>query len=544
MKRYMAILLAAVFIMGLMPSCLPFHKEPEEVVIPTDNSASLITSAPSDAQTALPTPFPTEIPVMTELPTMFPTNTPASSNAASSEEPSPEPSPEPSYAPTEPPTRAPTEAPTKAPTAAPSVTPAPTATPKPTPAPTATPKPTPAPTATPKPTPKPTPTPTARPTATPVPATDSTIRFIPNESLPLPNTRENVPQGQPFTFGGVVRAEDPIIAVTANIQWANGHTDSYGVYFDPAQNKTSVELFDKTFPKTGNASLSAKVKMEELPAGNYVFYLYASTTKTQYVLLSCTSFKVVDSEWRELISNNLRNSYAYALSFFGSRSEFMFTYRWKSSTGRDIELQGGIAAYEQAHMTMVENPSGGRWEVHKKAAPYYNRAVNYIKTTFVRVHGTNGDSGVIRLAYLISSFDGIWNPRFVSDRSFISHHAFGTAIDLNASMDANVNTLSNRDLIRKEVGTHLIYNGIKTAPDGTQYYDFTYDGSHSSLYRGIPTTCINYLLYELAFYRAGFNWGYYYDHACDAMHFGLSEFSADVHNTSSRSLRKVYSYIG
>ena len=353
-----------------------------------------------------------------------------------------------------------------------------------------------------------------------------------------------MPQGQPFTFGGVVRAEDPIIAVTANIQWANGHTDSYGVYFDPAQNKTSVELFDKTFPKTGNASLSAKVKMEELPAGNYVFYLYASTTKTQYVLLSCTSFKVVDSEWRELISNNLRNSYAYALQFFGSRSEFMFTYRWKSSTGRDIELKGGIAAYEQAHMTMVENPSGGRWEVHKKAAPYYNRAVNYIKTTFVRVHGTNGDSGVIRLANLISSFDGIWNPRFVSDRSFISHHAFGTAIDLNASMDANVNTLSNRDLIRKEVGTHLAYNGIKSAPDGTQYYDFTYDGSHSSLYRGIPTTCINYLLYELAFYRAGFNWGYYYDHACDAMHFGLSEFSPDTHNTSSRSLRKVYSYIG
>ena len=539
MKRYMAIILAAVFIMGLMPSCLPFHKEPEEVVIPTDNSASLITSAPSDAQTALPTPFPTEIPVMTELPTMFPTNTPASSNAASSEEPSPEPSPEPSYAPTEPPTQAPTEAPTKAPTAAPSVTPAPTATAKPTPAPTATPKPTPAPT----PAPTATPNPTAAPTPAPSAGTDDSIRFIPNASLPLPNSNENVPQGQPFTFGGVVRAEDPIIAVTANIQWANGHTDSYGVYFDPAQNKTSVELFDKTFPKTGNASLSAKVKMEELPAGNYVFYLYASTTKTQYVLLSCTSFKVVDSEWRELISNNLRNSYAYALQFFGSRSEFMFTYRWKSSTGRDIELQGGIAAYEQAHMTIVDNPSGGHWEVHKKAAPYYNRAVNYMKTTFIRVHGTNGDSGVIKLSSLISSFDGIWNPRFVTGRSFISHHAFGTAIDLNASMDANVNTLSNRDLIRKEVGTHLTYNGIKTAPDGTQYYDFTYDGSHSSKYREVPTTCINYLLYELAFYRAGFNWGYYYDHACDAMHFGLSEFSADVHNTSPRSLRKVRNYI-
>lgn len=353
-----------------------------------------------------------------------------------------------------------------------------------------------------------------------------------------------MPQGQPFTFGGIVRANDPIIAVIAVIAPASGDPVFYGVYFDPSQNRTSVELVDRTFPKTGNASLTAKVKMENLAAGSYTFWLYASTTKTENVLLSCTNFKVVDSEWRELISNNLRNSYAYALKFFGSRSEFMFTYRWKSSTGRDIELKGGIAAYESAHMTIIENPSGGHWEVHKKAAPYYNKAVGYMKTSFVRVHGTNGDSGVIRLSSLISTFDGIWNPRFVSDRSFISHHAFGAAIDLNASMDANVNSVSNRDLIRKEVGSHLTYNGIKTASDGTKYYDFTYDGSHSSKYREVPTTVINYLLYELAFYRAGFNWGYYYDHTCDAMHFGLSEFSADTHNTSSRSLRKVYSYIG
>ena len=190
----------------------------------------------------------------------------------------------------------------------------------------------------------------------------------------------------------------------------------------------------------------------------------------------------------------------------------------------------------------MENATGGRWEVHKKAAGQFKKAVNYMKTVYLRVHGTNGDSGVIKLSELIGSFDGIWNPRFVSDRSFISHHAFGTAIDLNASLDANTNELSNRELIKSEVGSHLTYNGIKNE-DGVSYYDFTYDGSHSAKLKGVPTTVVNYLLYELAFYRAGFNWGYYYDHTCDAMHFGLSEFSADVHNTSSRSLRKVRDYI-
>ena len=349
-----------------------------------------------------------------------------------------------------------------------------------------------------------------------------------------------MPAGQPFTFGGVVRSD---YAITELRFAVSGPADRvYSVSFKPSDGVTWVELFDRTFPAQGNNSLSAKVRFQDLPAGNYVFGLYASNTKETNVLLKSRGFKIVDSEWKKLISNNLRNSFAYALDFFGSRDEFMFEYKWAASTGRDIILKGGTDAWASAHMTSVQNPSGGNWYVHKKAAPRYNAAVNYMKTSYVRVHGTNGDSGVIKLASLIKTFDGIWNPRFVSDRSFVSHHAFAAAIDLNASMDANQNSMSNRSLIKNEVRGHLTYNGIKTASNGTKYYDFTYDGSHSGKYLEVPTTVVNYLLYELAFYRAGFNWGYYYDHTCDAMHFGLSEFSADTHNTSSRSLRKVYSY--
>ena len=310
------------------------------------------------------------------------------------------------------------------------------------------------------------------------------------------------------------------------------------VSFEASENMLEVELVDRTFPKNGNNSLTYKVKFEELSTGSYTFWLYAKNTANSDVLLSYSSFKVVHNDWNRLISNNLRNNYVYALSFFGSRDEFMFRYKWKSSTGRDIEVEAG---WDEKHIVSVINPNGKKWYVHKKAAQYYEQAINYLTTTYVHVGGTY-DSGVVTLWSLVASFDGTLNHRFVSDRTFISHHAFGTAIDLNASMDANVNSLSNRNLIKNEVQNHLVYNGIKEK-NGRRYYDFTYNGSHSSTYNNVPTTIINYLLYELAFFRAGFNWGYYYVHTCDAMHFGLSEMSADIHNTSWRSLRKVYSYI-
>ena len=463
---------------------------------------------------------------------------------APSEQPSAEPTDTVTSAPTEPATETPTEAVTETPAAETPIpsTPVP-ATPVPsTPVP-ATPVPsTPVP-STPIPS---TPAPTAPVPATPTPepVTDGSISFSESASLPLPGYYgEDVPQGQPFTFGGIVTSSDPLTAVTAVVANSSGTVViNQSVTFNASESVTRVELCDRTFPKTGNNSLTAKTKIGELPAGSYIFSLYASTASSTGVLLKSRGFKVVGGEWRQLISNNLRNSYAYALQFFGSRDEFMFEYKFNASTGRDITIKGGNYEWSGKHLTGVTSPSGGTWYVHKKAAPAFNTAISYLKTTYVRVHGTNGDSGVIKLSDLISSFDGTWNPRFVSDRSFISHHAFGAAIDLNAAMDANVNNVSNRSLIKTEVRDKLTYTGIKTV-NGVSYYDFEYSGSHSNKYKGVPTTVINYLLYELAFYRAGFNWGYYYDHTCDAMHFGLSEFSANVHNTSPRSLRKVTSYI-
>ena len=88
--------------------------------------------------------------------------------------------------------------------------------------------------------------------------------------------------------------------------------------------------------------------------------------------------------------------------------------------------------------------------------------------------------------------------------------------------------------------THLVYNGILTE-GGVSYYDFTYDGSYKTDPNGVPETCVNYILYELAFYRAGFEWAHYYKSTSDAMHFCLSEFVTYTHD-GEMGLRKVFEY--
>lgn len=387
------------------------------------------------------------------------------------------------------------------------------------------------------PSPAPTPSPfeteasTPAPTPTAVPA----IELVQSLSLPLPNTTEIIPQGQPFCFGGTVKSGFPLLSVSAVITASGGSAKTYSVTFAEAEAVTRCELVDITFP-TDSSALTAKVKFQELAAGDYTFQLYASSTQQTAVQLYYSAFKIVSNSPIQLISNNFRNNYEYALRFFGSRDQFMFTYTW--GDGRNIVIDN---SWVYSHFTYVTAPDGRKWTVHNLAVPYYEKAFEYMTSTYVHVGGTY-DSGVIQLYSLVKEFGGTFVSRFVSDLTFVSHHSFGTAVDLNHTMDANLNRIYNRDNIRVEVSTHLVYNGIKEA-NGVKYYDFTYNGSWENTYRNVPTVIINYLLYELAFYRAGFGWGYYYPHSCDAMHFTCSELSPTLHDTSSRALRKVYSYI-
>ena len=108
-------------------------------------------------------------------------------------------------------------------------------------------------------------------------------------------------------------------------------------------------------------------------------------------------------------------------------------------------------------------------------------------------------------------------------------------------MEPNKNNDANTALIDDDVKGHLTFNGILEA-DGVPYYDFTYDGTYACDPNGVPETCVNYLLYELGFYRAGFDWAHYYKSTSDAMHFCLSEFVTYKHDDAGFGLKKVSAY--
>ena len=172
---------------------------------------------------------------------------------------------------------------------------------------------------------------------------------------------------------------------------------------------------------------------------------------------------------------------------------------------------------------------------------YFEKAFSYLETSFVRVHGTNGDTGLIRASDLITEYNGCYVSRFTSSLKAISHHTFGTAVDVNASMEPNKNTAENKAVIDDDVRGHLFFNGLKEEK-GVIYYDFSYDGSYDLDPNGVPQTCVNYLLYEMGFYRAGFGWAHYYKSTSDGMHFCLSEFITYSHDDKENGLRKVYVY--
>ena len=140
-------------------------------------------------------------------------------------------------------------------------------------------------------------------------------------------------------------------------------------------------------------------------------------------------------------------------------------------------------------------------------------------------------------SFFITSF-----ARFVSSRKYVSHHSLGTVVDLNTNLSVNSQRNKNKYLIYDAVANHLTYNGIQTGEDGVRYYDFTYDGSYRGAPEDMPPAIVNYLLYELAFYRAGFRWGFYFDTA-DPMHYTLTESQYEYFEEGPFALRKVYEYI-
>ena len=366
------------------------------------------------------------------------------------------------------------------------------------------------------------------------------IQFLPCLEVPPLAEGEELQQGLDFNIHGSIFTDSPLTSVSASfVSLGGGSSIDVSVSFRPEDNIRDYSICSDDSTIEGKA-LDTLFDISLLRAGRYRFTLTAkSVAKPEGATLQTVECKIVDTSRIVLTRNKFDDNYIEADKFFGGNTEkFLFHY--------SVSDDRGIATENDWRNKYIVESSLGR--VHSDAVPYFEAANHYLENTYVCVSLVNQRTGnttegrVTLLKDLIDK-ETTYVPRFQSNLEYVSHHTLGTAVDVNDNMYPNFNILSNHDLVGSEVKQHLVYNGIKTAGDGKQYYDFTYDGSYSAKFERVPKTIINYLLYELAFFRAGFQWGFYYETACDGMHFMLTENDINRHMHTDIGLRKVYEYI-
>ena len=390
----------------------------------------------------------------------------------------------------------------------------------------------------------PSPTPAVTPTPSPssTPRVPSVLTFDESADDPMPAQDSRVVFGRGYKLRGTVQSNYPLTSVSLEINCAFSEDVRYpylkSVSFDPNKQVYSYPL-DDVLTQEG-VSLDSLTQFSALGVGIHTLTLFATSTgQDAPEKIYETRFFILSDHWETIKKSDFsNNSYETALKFFKDKDAFLYRYQWVDAryvvADPDWENQN-IVSYECL-------PGLEPWRIHKLALPYYKEASYYLNNVHVRVSGTNGDSGILLLRDLIDTNNGSYCSRFTSSQKSISHHAFGTATDLNGGMGANDNTKDNIALINDEVKNKLTYNGIKSE-NNVLYYDYTYSGdSLLWVYQTIPETVINYILYELAFYRAGFQWGHYYVSTSDGMHFTLTD-NIRISHDGNDGLRKVYEYI-
>ena len=363
------------------------------------------------------------------------------------------------------------------------------------------------------------------------------IKFQSCPEVPMMQQGDTIQQGLDFNLHGSIYADSALTGVTVKIVPANGAGESIrqSVSFLPEQNVTAYSLTSKVLD-----SIDKKFDIRTLRAGLYHFTLSAtSVSHPEAVTLVSADCNIAILKPHTLTQNKFDDNYLDALEFFrGDTTKFLFPYYIGGGRGIGIDV-----AWRNAH---IVSSSLGR--VNVSAVPYFEAANHYLTTTYVRVSlysprtKKTAEGDLLLLNDLVEK-RGTYVPRFQTNLEYISHHTLGTAIDVNDDLYPNSNHPGNHELIGGDVRNHLTYNGIKTDKSGVRYYDFTYDGDYPARYKKVPNTVVNYLLYELAFYRAGFEWGFYYETTCDAMHFMLTENDRNRHMHTDIGLRKVYDYI-
>ncbi len=335
--------------------------------------------------------------------------------------------------------------------------------------------------------------------------------------------------GQPFCAGGTVYSLSPIKDVIVKISDAvSGRT----LICVEARGK---DLGKYEYSLSGYAgSINSRIKFSKLNKGRKRIEVICSNADETDAVLWKADFFV--EKFGKLAKNVIHNNgYNVLRDFFGDDS-FLFSYRVDAKGSRHI-----IVDQKWINENIVTMKYGGKTlRVNRRAYDNFKRAFEHVDNTFVRVDYETGSSGVFALRQLIrkNGVGGAFVPRFQrNSMDKISHHSFGTCIDINPSLKINT-----KDTYGGAEGTDRNWNAISSAlskleyigirpENGKSVYCFRYDGKKP---RGlVPDALNNYFLFELAFKREGFFWGGYFGRNVDAMHFTLTE-PNDSHMTYPR----------
>ena len=374
------------------------------------------------------------------------------------------------------------------------------------------------------------------------------VALQPCPEVPLPVKGQKLEKERDFNLHGAIYSSSALTSATATLtpKSEKGKEQTVTVTFDPAADIRSWSIDEKVFTVEKD-SLNDGLNFALCLAGSWTLTIRATTAghpaatrlfAETFDIVPAHEFTTARKGWHMVNQNLFDDNWDEAYAFFGDDLQsFLFAYYPGSSVSS--QFISTDPAWSKEYLVFSELRCG---KVHIKALPYFNQAAEYLKTTYVKINTPKNPAP--RLVQLIKLVDnaGAFVPRFQKNQEYISHHVLGTAVDINSKTPPNTNHLYNQEIIRTEVRDNLTYDGIGTDEKGVQYYEFTYTGTARAYTQRIPNTIINYLIYELAFYRAGFSWGFYYETTCDAMHFMLTELDINKHIDSDLGLRKVYEY--
>ncbi len=388
-----------------------------------------------------------------------------------------------------------------------------------------------------------------QPTPTPVELLGESSNTIEFKWELMPREGATIVLGQSFSIEGKIVSGQPITKVQL-IVW-NVSENSKEIEVSARQSDMGALEYSLNGYE---GSLNSMASFSRLKNGDKRIELICSNGAETDVVLWRANFTV--SEWATLTRDKIHTTGYDALYELIGDDSFLFKYKLREKASRRIYIDD---EWYNRYIRSIEF-GGHNFKVHTAAYDKFKEAFDYINSSWICMSYSDGSStGVFSLSEIVkpNPADGAYVARFQdASMSKISHHSFGTCIDLNSNIPVNQIRVSadgedeNWAQIKSAV-SKLTYEGLKTVDGKDNVYCFSYSGERQGQML-VPDALINYIMHELAVAGAGFYWGGYFGSGSDAMHFTLAEIN-DSHVTypewsdatpDHERIQKVFEYAG